>query len=473
MAAISGTSNLDVNGIVSQLMQIERQPLQGIQRALSGIQTKLSAFGKLQSGLAAFQDAARALTRTDTWSAAKATSSDETAMTATAGNGAIPGGYSIEVSQLAQRQTIATDAFSGAAAVLGGGTLRIQLGSLDAAGTAFSADPERPEASISIAAGATLSDVRNAINAAGAGVTASLVADGSGQRLMLRSTETGAEQAFKVAVDGAGAGGLGALAFDPAAGSGNGAGGGTALTQSARDAIVTVNGLQVSAKGNRLEGVVENVTIELKRETTAPVEITVSNDAASVRASLEAFVKAYNDVSKQIADQTRYDPTTKIAGPLQGNQTAVRVQQQLREIMRSTVGSDSPTTLTALGIEFQRDGTLAITGNRLDAAVASPGALRKFFAATGDTPEKAGLAQRLVTKLGDLLSGEGALPGATDSLKSRQRSVEQQQVRLESRLTDIEKRLVRQYTALDANLSRINGSFAGIQGIIDSNNTSR
>ncbi len=468
MSTISASSNIDVNGIVSQLMQIERRPLQSIQNTLSGIQTRLSAFGKLQSGLSAFQDAARALTRTDTWGAAKASSSDEAAMTATAGSGAIPGGYSIEVSQLAQRQTIATGAYADGAAVIGGGTLRIRMGSLNAEGTAFSADPERAEVSIAIAPGASLSDVRNAINAAGPGVTASLVADGSGQRLMLRSAETGAAQAFSIAADSDGSGGLSALTFDPAAGAP--ASGSMIRTQSAQDALVTVNGLQVTAKGNRLEGVVENVTIELKRVTTAPVEITVASDAASMRGSLDAFVKAYNDVNKQIADQTRYDPATKTAGPLQGNQTALRVQQQLREILRSTAGTGSPNSLNALGIELQRDGSLAITGNKLDAALASPGAVKSFFAATGATPGDAGLAQRLITKLGDLLSGDGALPGATDSLKSRQRSAEQQQERINSRLTDIEKRLVRQYTALDANLSRITGSFAGIQGLLNNNN---
>jgi flagellar hook-associated protein 2 len=469
MSTISASSNLDVNGIVSQLMQIERRPLQSIQNTLSGIQTKLSAFGKLQSSLSAFQDAARALTRTDTWGAAKASSSDETAMTASAGSGAIPGGYSIEVSQLAQRQTIATGTYADGAAVVGGGTLRIRMGSLDAAETTFSADPERAEVSIAIAPGATLADVRNAINAAGAGVTASLVADGSGQRLMLRSADTGAMQAFSIAADsdGSGGGGLSALAFDPAGGASPAAS--MVRTQSAQDALVTVNGLQVSAKGNRLEGVVENVSIELKRVTTAPVEITVASDAASLRGSLDAFVKAYNEVNRQIADQTRYDPATKIAGPLQGNQTALRMQQQLREILRSTAGTGSPNSLNALGIELQRDGSLAITGIKLDAALASPGTVKSFFAATGATPQDAGLAQRLITKLGDLLSGDGALPGATDSLKSRQRSAEQQQERINSRLTDIEKRLVRQYTALDANLSRITGSFAGIQGLLNDN----
>src|SRR5690606_35637435 len=105
------------------------------------------------------------------------------------------------------------------------------------------------EVAITIAEGATLSDIRNAINSAGAGITASLVADGTGQRLMLRSTESGAQQAFRVGAEGSA--GLSALAFDPTA-----SGGTMQRTQSAQDAVVKVNGLQVSASGNRLEGVI-------------------------------------------------------------------------------------------------------------------------------------------------------------------------------------------------------------------------
>src|SRR5690606_28989999 len=152
----------------------------------------ISAWGKVQSALSALQDAARALARNDTWSAAKAASGDEDVLVATAGTGAIPGGYSIEVAQQARPQTLASDASADATSVVGSGTLRIQMGALDAAGTTFTLDAARPEVAIAIAADATLSDVRNAINAAGAGITASLVSDGTGQRLMLRSTESGA-----------------------------------------------------------------------------------------------------------------------------------------------------------------------------------------------------------------------------------------------------------------------------------------
>ncbi|GMV01734.1 MAG: flagellar filament capping protein FliD [Burkholderiaceae bacterium] len=467
-----GSSSIDVNGIVSQLMQIEQRPLQALKKTVSGIETRLSAFGKLQSALASMQDAARTLTRADTWRAATATSSDETTLRATAGTGVIPGGYTVEVGQLAQRQSLASHRFADSAAVIGGGTLRIRMGTLDAAGTAFTPDAARPEVAVAIAAGATLAEVRNAINAAGPdiGITASLVADGTGQRLMLRSAGSGAPEAFAVAVDDADGGngdasGLSALAFDPAAASGSGRN--LQLTQAAQDAHVTINGLEVTSTTNRLTDVIENLTLELRRTTTAPIDVSVDSDTAALRKSLDGFVEAWNAVNTLIADQVRFDPATKTAGVLQGNQTVVRVQQQLREILRSTVGTDAPNSLSALGVELQRDGSLKVDDTRAGAALADPKKAQAFFAAQGTTPgEPGGMARRVLASLDALLASDGAISGATESLRARERSVAQQEERLNARLNEIEKRLLRQYTALDANLTRMAGSLSSVQNLL-------
>lgn len=470
MTTISGTSNLDVAGIVSQLMQIERRPMQSIEKALSGIQTQLSAWGKTQSALSALQDATRKLGRNETWKAASATSSDESYVKATAGSGAITGSYSLEVLSLASRQTLASGPYASTDAVVGGGTLNIQLGTLSADGATFTADAGRAKVDIAIADGATLAQVRDAINAAGAGVTASLVADGAGQRLMLRSADTGAAQAFSVAGTNAGtdpSSQLSALSFDPVTGIG------MQRTQGASDASVKVNGLTVAAAGNRLEGVIENVTLELKRETTAPIDIGVASDTKALRDSLDGFVKAYNDLNRLIADQTRYDPATRSAGPLQGNQSAVRVQQRMREMLRTTIGDGSLNSLNAIGLELQRDGSLSVNESKMTKALASPDRLQAFFAAVGETPGQGGFSGRLSASIGSLLDPEGTLPAVTDSLNARKRSTEQQQERLEARLAEIQKRLTRQYTALDANLSRISGSFAGVEGLLNNLNNSQ
>jgi flagellar hook-associated protein 2 len=462
MATISGTSNIDVASIVSQLMQIEQRPLEAIETRLSGIQTQLSAWGKVQSALSTFQDAARKLTSNDTWRAAGATSSDESYVKATAGSGAIAGSYTIEVLSLASRQTLASSSYASADTVVGSGMLTIRMGTFGGEGFSATTDP----VDIEIAPDSTLAQVRDAINAKNAGVTASLVADGTGQRLVLRSAQTGAAQAFTITVD-APSNGLSALAYDPALEKG------MQRTQTASDASAKIDGIDVSAAGNRLEGVIENVTLELKRQTTAPVDIGVSSDSKAMRASLDAFVKAYNDLNKLIADQTRYDATTKSAGPLQGNQLAVRVQQQMRDLLRTTIGDGSANSLNAMGIELQRDGSLAFNESKITKALASPDRLQSFFATAGDTPEQKGLAQRLVERIGQLLDPEGTVPGATDSLKARQRSAEKEQERMEARLTEIQKRLTRQYTALDANLSRIAGSFAGVEGLLNNLNNSQ
>ncbi|MCD6734664.1 MAG: flagellar filament capping protein FliD [Burkholderiaceae bacterium] len=471
MPTIGGTSNLDVAGIVSQLMQIERRPMQSIERTLSGIQTQLSAWGKMQSALSGLQDAARKLGRNDTWKAASATSSDEGFVKATAGTGAVGGAYSIEVVSLASRQTLASnEAYPSADSVVGGGTLTIGFRKPDPDSGSLMPDTER-STEIRIDSGATLAQVRDAINAAGAGVTASLVADGSGQRLMLRSTGVGLAQTFSVTA----ANGvedppstLSALSYDPDTGSGT-----MQRTQTATDAAVKVDGLEVTATGNRLEGVIENVTLELRRPTATPIDIDVASDAKALRGSIDAFVKAYNDLNRLIAEQTRFDPTTKSAGPLQGNQSAVRVQQQMRELLRTTIGDGSTNTLNAIGLELQRDGSLSVNESKMTKALAAPDKLQAFFAAVSDTPDQEGFAHRLVKRVGSLLDAEGTLPAVTDSLKARQRSAEQQQERLEARLTEIQKRLMRQYTALDANLSRISGSFAGVEGLLRNMNNSQ
>lgn len=467
---ISGTSNLDVGSIVSQLMQIERRPMQSIENTLSGIQTQLSAWGKMQSALSTLQDATRKLGRNETWKAATATSSDESFVKATAGSGAITGSYSLEVLSLASRQTLASGSYASAGAVVGGGTLSIQLGTLSTDGAIFTADAERARTDVTIADGATLAQVRDAINAAGAGVTASLVADGTGQRLMLRSAETGAAQAFSVVGANAGtdpSSQLSALSFDPVSGSG------MQRTQTASDASVKVNGLTVAAAGNRLDGVIENVTLELKRETATPIEVGVTSDAKALRDSLDGFVKAYNSLNQLIADQTRYDPASKSAGPLQGNQSAVRVQQRMREMLRTTIGDGSLNSLNAIGLELQRDGSLSVNESKMTKALASPDRLQAFFAAVGETPGQGGFSGRLSASIGSLLDPEGTLPAVTDSLNARKRSAEQQQERLEARLAEIQKRLTRQYTALDANLSRISGSFAGVEGLLNNMNNSQ
>src|SRR5690606_10457114 len=126
------------------------------------------------------------------------------------------------------------------------------------------------------------------------------------------------------------ASGLSALAVSATAASGAN---GTQRTQLARDAQLTVNGLAITGGSNRLDGVIEGVTLTLKKVTEAPVEVAIGGDETAIRETLDKFVTAYNELHKMLADQTRYDAATKTAGPLQGNSVAVRIQSQLRALL--------------------------------------------------------------------------------------------------------------------------------------------
>lgn len=463
-----GGGSIDVAGIVSQLMTIEQQPLVKMQQNLSGIQTKLSAWGKVQAAVSNLRDAARQLSRNDTWQASKASSSDEAAIAATGGGAAAAGSYSLSVQALAQSQSVVSRGFAASDTAIGGGTLQIQLGSIDAAGTTFTADAGRLT-SVTVAEGATLADIRTAINNADAGVSASILDDGTGKRLVLTSRESGQSQAFQIQATESGPqadGGLSAFAVSATAASGAN---GTLRTQLARDAQLTINGLPISGGSNKLDGVIEGVTLNLKKVTTAPVEINVGSDQEATKASLDKFITAYNDLNKLMADQTRYDPASKTAGTLQGNPVAVRMQQQIREQMRSTVGGDAGSSLSVAGFEFAKDGSLSINATKMSALLADPAKLRELF---GGTPAAAGqpatgVARLLDQRLTSYLDPEGAITSATDSLRSREDTIEKQQERFETRLADVEARLTRQYSSLDVNLSRITSSFSAIQGLLD------
>ena len=469
--AVSGVGGgaIDVAGIVSQLMTIEQQPLVKMQQNLSGIQTKLSAWGKLQAAVSTLRDATRVLTRNDTWQASKASSGDEATIAVT-GGGAAAGNYSLSVQSLAQSQSIVSGTFAASDTVVGGGSLQIQMGAVDAAGSVFTADPQRL-VSVNVAAGATLADIRSAINGSDAGVSASILDDGTGKRLVLTSRESGQSQAFQITatdLDGNDGDAAGLSAFAASATAAAGANG-TQRTQLARDAQLTINGLAITAGSNRLDGVIEGVTLSLKKVTATPVEISVGGDPEATKAHLDKFVTAYNDLNKLLAEQTRYDAASKTAGVLQGNSVAVRIQQQIREQMRSTVGGDASNSLSAAGFEVAKDGSLSMSSNKISALLADPVKLRSLFAGPAPVPGEPthGVARLLDERLTSYLDPEGAITSATDSLRSREDSIEKQQERFESRLVDVEARLTRQYSALDVNLSRITSSFAAIQGLLD------
>jgi flagellar hook-associated protein 2 len=462
---ITASSILDVQSLVASLMKAEARPLTLMQTEARKIDTKISAYGALQSQVSAFRDAAAALARVEGWRAVKASSADAAAVEVTAGPGASATQRAIEVQQLAQAQTVTSGTLAGADAVIGGGTVRIQLGTQPAGAASFAADAVRPEVSVAVPAGATLAEVRDAINGANAGVRASIVRDGDQVRLFVSGSASGGNQAFRLQVDDLDGGstdvaGLSAIAFDPTAGAG--AGRNLSLVRAASDAAYSIDGVALTARSNRIAGALDGVDLVLKRVTTAPVLVDVTADTEALKASMQKFVDAYNSLNTLLAEQTRYDETSKAAGVLQGDRSAVGILSQVRSIVRETVAGGTLTRLGDVGVSLQRDGSLALNASTFDSAATDPAQLEQLFAATGTGPTDTGLMLRF-RDLGDRLIGaDGSVKTAADAWQSRLAANKQRQDALEVRLTEVERRLLRQYSSLDAQLAAAQQSSAAL-----------
>jgi flagellar hook-associated protein 2 len=467
-STITASSTIDVQGMVASLMKVEAKPLNLMVAEARKIDTKISAYGKLQSQIASFRDAAAKLSNLDTWRAVKASSSNANAVEVNAGTRAGASQHAIEVQALAQSQTVASGTFASAATVIGGGTLRIQLGTQPTPAS-FSADLTRPEASIVIAAGATIGEVRDAINSAAVGVRASLVKDGDQVRLFVTSADSGGNQAFRMQVSDDDGGstdtsGLSQIAFDPPAAVG--AGRNLTLIRGAGDAAYSIDGLPLSARSNRVAGALDGVDLVLKQVTTAPVQVEVVADREALDKSAKAFVDAYNALNTLLAEQTKYDETTKVAGVLQGDRSAVGLLAQVRGIVRETVTGGSLSRLADAGFELQRDGSLKLNATKFTSASVDPTNLERLLSAPGTGPTDKGLMVRF-RELGDrLLSTEGTVTTANNAWQARLNANKKRQEALELRLTDVEKRLLRQYSTLDAQLAAAQQSSAALQSAL-------
>ena len=333
-------SGLDVNGIVGQLMAAERQPLNTLAKQGQAYNQKLSAFGQLRSALAGFQTALQGLGSGSKFQALSTTSSDVKVLTASASGKATPASYQIEVQQLAQQHKLASSGYASTDDVIGSGTLTLQFGTYDSGLNSFTANADKATQSITIdPANNTLAGVRDAINAANAGVTATIVNDGSaaGNKLVLTSTDSGASNSLKISVaddDGNGidTGGLSALAYDPTAMAGSGKNLGQ--NAAALDALLEIDGIAVKQSTNTVKNAIDGVTLNLAQTNVGAIQtLSISRDTKAVTDAVQAFVTAYNSAGGTLKNLTAFKGPGAQNGVLLGDATARGIQVQMRNLL--------------------------------------------------------------------------------------------------------------------------------------------
>lgn len=464
-------SGADLSSLVNQLVAVERAPLNQMRTAAAGLQTQVSSYGKLSSQISALQTAANKLTSSSLWSQSRASSGDDTAVSVSGGSGAAAGNYAVSVSRLATSQTVVSaSSLADSNVAVGTGTLTLQLGRWDAAAAPAPGDPNpqptmnfvpqvsSSSASLVVTASDTLGSLRDKINGLNAGVTASLVSDSSGVRLSLRSTSTGQDNGFRLQAQDddntpTDAAGLSRFAYDPENAT-------TAMESrvQAVNAAAVINGIAVNSASNEISGVVEGLNFRLRKENFGSVEVTVSNDQEGVKTAIRAFADSYSEVAKTIADQTRYDATSRQGGPLQGDSAVGSLQRQLRGLINVSSGASSTfARLSDVGLQLQRDGSLTVDSAKLDSATNNLTELKKAFANsdTGNSTNS-GFARRYADLATQVLGADGTVTTRTQSLQKLLSKNSDEQARLSDRVERFQQRMVAQYTALDNNLARLN-----------------
>jgi flagellar hook-associated protein 2 len=380
-------SGLDVNNIVGQLMEIERRPLSILDGKEARHQAQLSAFGSLKGALSSFQTNISALSDPANFTAVTANFSDDAVATASASSSAIAGNFSVEVQALAQAQKLKSENFASPNAEIGSGSLTIQFGSYD--GGIFTLNPEKAAQSITISPDqASLAGVRDAINDADAGVSASIINDGNGDRLVIASQDTGLSNALKITVtdddlNNTDNTGLSQLAFDASTG------GVSNLTETvaAENAELIVDGIPISKASNTISDAIEGVTLDLlKADIGITKTLSIARDTASVQEAIQSFVTAFNDLGTTITNLSRFDAANNQASILTGDATLRSIQSQLRSAFNTALSTSGGglTTLSEIGITFQADGTLDLDTDKLDSILNdSTKDISTLFAAVG------------------------------------------------------------------------------------------
>ncbi len=420
-------SGLDVNSIVDQLMAIESQPLNRLQSSKQDLEVQLSAYGTLKGSLASFQSALSDLKTLNAFEVYKADSADETAFTATADSSAATGFTDIQVVRLAEAHKMGSLAIADTdTTTLGGAGDQVTL---TVNGNAFTVN----------GGGLTLAQLRDAINDAAdnTGVSATIVRENSGSnRLVLTATETGNDNAISLSFTGTLGSDLGLTDInDPAQ----------------LDAELLVDGLYtITRASNTISDAISGITLHLKGETTAAVQLTVSRDTTGVTESIQAFVDAYNEL------QSTIDSLSGKGNDLEADNTLSSIENQIKAVFNTPPGAinSSFSYLSEVGVSFQRDGKLSLDSAALQNAIDNDFAGMAELFANDDQ----GYVFRVDALVSRFVQADGLIGAREDGLNTRIDTVDQSILDMQYRLDMRRKGLLDQFTALDALMGDLNAT---------------
>jgi flagellar hook-associated protein 2 len=487
-AAISSLgvgSNLDLSSLLDSLQTDEEKRLDPITAKQTSYNAKLTAYGTLQSALEAFSTASAALADPTLYTQKVASTSDN--FTTDIGANAVSGSYSISIQQLASAQSLVTQNVAsdtstalGGTADSSGRTLSIQVGS----GAAVNISLTDAQTS--------LSGLRDAINGANAGVTASIMQSGdSGYQLVVTSNATGENSGITMSVSGDdtlnGILGYSGGNVDPDTASVPATG--MKETTQGKDALLTVNGVSVDRSSNTISDVPQGVTLTLNSVTTSTQNLVLRQSVTGSDKAIDDWMTAYNTLLTTFNSLDQYtavaagDDQSTTNGVLLGDSVLNSVKEQISSVLSSAQSSPTFKVLSQLGITVKDDygnadnGTLSADETTLIKNLSdNPTAVSAFFVGDGKTT---GLATQMVNIANTFTASDGVIDGATDSINSILTGLSKQYTQVQTSIDADIARYKTQFTQLDVLMSSLNQTstfltqqFNAMSGVSNSSSSS-
>ncbi|MBF8638515.1 MULTISPECIES: flagellar filament capping protein FliD [Pseudomonas] len=438
-------SGLDISGIVKALASAEKAPKQTqINNQTTTATTSLSAIGSVKSALETFRAAVAKLNTASSFSGLASSSSDEAIAKIKLGDGASSGNYALEVTQLATASKISTQIYEKTSTIVNDSgesqTLTINQGSATH--------------SVNIAAGATLQQARDTINdqLQSKGITANIVTDASGSRLIFSSTKMGEGTELTLGGDASMAQGVSTIAKP-------------------QNAKYTLDGLALESASNTVTGAISGVDITLVKEGKSNLAVTSNSD--TLKTSVKSFVTAYNALMTTINTQTKVttgaDGAATGSAALTGDATMRSLVNSVRNEISHSVGATGLRTLSQLGINtVQKTGLLEFNDTKWDAAVKTYGAdINNLF--TG----KDGLLTRMTNVTEEYTKAGGILASRQTSLTNQLKELEESQQALDRRIESLTDTLTKKYNAMDTMVAQLKATSDSVMTTLNALNKAK
>lgn len=438
-SALGIGSGINTTELVSSLVSAARTPkANAINARTTTNEARISALASAKSSLATFSTALSDLLQSSNY-AGQPVSNDTTIVAASSVPGATPKGLpaQIEVLQLAAGQVLQSASLANGAATAGTGTLTIATGT--------------KSVDVTLASPAnSLSDLASAINASDAGVTASVVTDKNGARLVLKGA-TGTENAFTITAGADADADLARFAFD-------GTSGPMTRSQTAQDAQIRIDNVDMEFAGNEITTAIPGLRIDLNRAAPGTtVTVASSQPTTTMKELVQEYVAAYNELKKALNSATAAGTDGVGGGALAGDAGVRDMVRSLSGLTSTKLASSGAyQQLSDIGISTNRDGTLSLNVATLDKALAAdPAAVTQMLNPTVSDANNPGIAGAL-KKVTDYLNGtNGPLAASAATYDKLKASLSKQLEALDTSMSNYEAQLTKTYSAMQSRLSTL------------------